>query len=224
MSICTNNELHRCPCRILHGRIYLFYICPYYRFDIITLGASTKSEHWAKIGKIPQKKRQQYLKISELTKLTTDFKTTGAKQYTQRHEWLHQIKEGQRTVLNPCYRNQIAFLWKSLFTSHSLSLFSTYDLLHKLYDNSINTMRRNILHSPFYFSCSGVSSFSCLVCVPAGGCSPGLKAVGGGDCSCRAPGLGRWGPWHAFSCAGALPGCLCTPVVSVSCSSREERA
>lgn len=80
-----------------------------------------------------------------------------------------------------------------------------------------------MFNSPLCVSCSGVSSSSCLVCVPGGGCSPGLKAGDGGDRSCRAPGSGHWGPWQAFSCARALPGCLWTPGVSVSCSSVEKR-
>lgn len=79
-----------------------------------------------------------------------------------------------------------------------------------------------MLNSPLSVSYSGVSSSSCLVCVPGAGCSPGLKAGGSGDYSCRAPGSGRWASWQAFSCAGVLPGCLCTPGASVSCSSTEE--
>lgn len=81
-----------------------------------------------------------------------------------------------------------------------------------------------MLNSPLCVFCSGVSSSSCRVCGPAAGCSPGLKAVCGGDCSCRAPGSGHWGPWQVFSCAGALPGCLGSLEASALGSSGEGTA
>lgn len=90
--------------------------------------------------------------------------------------------------------------------------------------NDFNKTQEEILNSPFCVSCCGVSSSSCHVCPPARGCSPGLKAVGDGDCSCGAPGSVHWGTWRVFSCVKVLPGYLCIPGASVSCSSREETA
>lgn len=65
------------------------------------------------------------------------------------------------------------------------------------------------------------------MCVPGGGCSPGLTTGGGGggggDCSCRSPSSSHLEVQEAFSCAGAPTGCLFFLLALMTCSSVETR-